>query len=222
MTARVDHLAEHSRTDRVIRRDSQGLGVREKKPCDIACNGRRILARRLLRVWLGEAVRRSPQREWAPRNRRTCPPDDPPPRLAPATPGRASHRPEHRRPLRSAPPSPRTSFPTADSPWARTSSLRNSAANASIRSCNCWLMAILGSLLYLVYAGSAHRRAKYPPFCLPTVEQSAKCNLHALSIGSSNNPCNNSVTCVTISMGKLPSSRLVCLTSPGLRPSPFY
>ena len=38
VTARVNHLAEHDRTDRVIRRDSQDLGVREKKPCGIACN----------------------------------------------------------------------------------------------------------------------------------------------------------------------------------------
>ncbi len=76
MTARVDHLAKHSRTHRVIRRDSQGLGLREKKPSGIACIVRRILARRPLRVWPGEAGRRSPPRGLAPRNRCTCLPYD--------------------------------------------------------------------------------------------------------------------------------------------------
>ena len=37
MTPRIDHLAEHGRTGRVIGTDSQSLGVREKKPCGIAC-----------------------------------------------------------------------------------------------------------------------------------------------------------------------------------------
>ena len=110
---RVHHLLQHPRTRRVVRRNPQCLRLREKKPSDIACIVRRILARRLLLVWPGGAVRRFRPRGSAPRIRCTCPPHGRPLPLALAAPRRASRRPARRRPLRPVFNLGKRSFPKA-------------------------------------------------------------------------------------------------------------